>query len=127
MVPSPGKDGKWLRNDILAWEGQAIPELDAIMAKPSFVARPRGTRLYRHFDEAGTLLYVGISLSALNRLADHKEDSAWYWSVAKVTIDVFPTRQEAEAAERRAIRTEMPIFNRMHGDKAKCDMARDML
>src|SRR5438067_656371 len=30
------------------------------------------TQLYRHFDADGTLLYVGISLSALQRLRGHR-------------------------------------------------------
>jgi hypothetical protein len=67
--------------------------------------------LYRHFDADGKLLYVGISLSALSRLAQHKDHSAWYKSIVNVTIQEFPSREEALAAERRAILEEQPAHN----------------
>ena len=34
--------------------------------------------LYRHFDRLGELLYVGISISTMRRLAQHKTQSAWF-------------------------------------------------
>ena len=37
-----------------------------------------GCQLYRHFDCDGVLLYVGISLSTVARLCEHKHSSKWY-------------------------------------------------
>jgi hypothetical protein len=43
--------------------------------------------LYRHFDKDGTLLYVGISLSAINRLGQHKDNAHWFSSIKRVEIE----------------------------------------
>ena len=70
--------------------------------------------LYRHFNAAGELLYVGISLSALGRLGQHRTNARWYSTVAAVTIETFPTRAEAAEAEHKAIREERPRHNTAH-------------
>ncbi|WP_343038773.1 GIY-YIG nuclease family protein [Pseudoxanthomonas kalamensis] len=71
-------------------------------------------QLYRHWDKDGRLLYVGIACNFVNRLAQHRNDSAWFPLIANVTIQHFDSREEAAAAEVHAIRTELPIFNRAH-------------
>lgn len=68
-------------------------------------------QLYRHFDADGTLLYVGMSMRALVRLASHRATSEWFRDISRVQIETFPSRWEAEEAERTAIETEYPIFN----------------
>ena len=68
------------------------------------------TCLYRHFDSEGALLYVGISLSAIERLRKHRE-SKRFDKIATVTIERFKTRELALNAERIAIRDEDPKFN----------------
>ena len=82
-----------------------IVELDAI-----------DTALYRHFDKDGGLLYVGISLSHLSRLIQHRERAHWYRQIETVKIQWFASRSEAIAAERHAIKTEKPIHNVTHND-----------
>jgi hypothetical protein len=72
---------------------------------------PTATALYRHFDSEGCLLYVGISLNAIARLANHRLTSHWFETVARVEIERFRSRQAALAAERKAIRTEKPLHN----------------
>ena len=67
--------------------------------------------LYRHFDERGKLLYVGVSLSAIQRLAQHKHHSHWFNSIEKITIEQFPSREEALDAEKIAIQKEGPLHN----------------
>jgi hypothetical protein len=69
------------------------------------------TQLYRHFDESGILLYVGISLSTLTRLGQHEDNAHWFYRIKTVTIEYFKTRQAAEAAEDRAILAERPLHN----------------
>jgi hypothetical protein len=71
------------------------------------------TKLYRHFDTAGTLLYVGISNSAVARLGQHEKDKLWHDDIASMTIETFGTRKEAEQAERDAIRAEKPLHNKV--------------
>lgn len=72
------------------------------------------TALYRHFDENGDLLYVGISISAVQRLSQHRSSSPWFEQIAKVDIEWHPTREAALRAEREAIISERPRYNKMH-------------
>lgn len=71
------------------------------------------TALYRHFDAAGVLLYVGISLSAVQRLAQHR-DKPWFRQIARVDVEWFDDRGQAERAEVAAIRRERPAHNVRH-------------
>lgn len=68
-------------------------------------------QLYRHYDENGTLLYVGVSLSAINRLAQHRSSAIWYDQIAKIEIETYPDRKSVLRAEKDAIQKEHPLFN----------------
>ena len=70
--------------------------------------------LYRHFDEQGALLYVGISISTVRRLAQHKTKAAWFSSIAHIQVKRFPTRAAARQAEIKAIIRERPKYNLAH-------------
>lgn len=70
--------------------------------------------LYRHYDVDGTLLYVGISLSAVKRLSEHMRASHWNKEIAKVEIATFPDKKSARQAELDAIAAEKPLFNVAH-------------
>lgn len=70
--------------------------------------------LYRHFNEDGELLYVGISMSALERSIAHRKKSHWWNEITRIEIEKFPTRAEALEAEKRAIRAENPKYNIDH-------------
>lgn len=72
------------------------------------------TALYRHFDQLGRLLYVGISLDAVRRLGQHKQHAAWYSRITTICVEWYPTRAAAEAAEREGIRRERPKHNVAH-------------
>jgi hypothetical protein len=67
--------------------------------------------LYRFFDGSGELLYVGISYSAPIRAYQHSRHSHWFPIARTMTIEVFPTPEDAELAEGLAIATEKPKFN----------------
>lgn len=69
------------------------------------------TELYRHYNGEGLLLYVGISLSAINRFIQHKQISGWANQVTKIEIEVFDTREDALKAETLAINNENPVYN----------------
>lgn len=71
------------------------------------------TALYRHYDSSGSLLYIGVSLSAINRLKQHQA-SAWIYTVSRVEIEYFSNRNEALYAEEVAIKLEKPKFNKHH-------------
>lgn len=69
------------------------------------------TCLYRHFDRDERLLYVGISLNAMARQVAHAGQAPWFENSCKMTMEWFPTRAGALAAEARAIAQEMPLHN----------------
>ena len=47
--------------------------------------------LYRHFDEWDNLLYVGVSLSTIQRLSQHNRHYHWFNNIIKITIENFPS------------------------------------
>jgi len=70
----------------------------------------RETCLYRFYDSAGRLLYVGITMDLSRRLAKHRQRD-WWPDVAEADYEYFPGREAAKSAERVAIATEDPIHN----------------
>lgn len=72
-------------------------------------ARP--CKLYRHFDASGRLLYVGVAFNVVARTAEHQR-SAWFDLVVRIEVERHPDRESAVKAERTAIDTEGPIYNR---------------
>jgi predicted GIY-YIG superfamily endonuclease len=76
------------------------------------------TALYRIWGNDGQLLYVGISKSALSRLGQHLTEKPWAADIVNVTIETFPTRELAAAAEVAAIQSEKPLHNVTHNSKA---------
>jgi hypothetical protein len=76
------------------------------------------TAVYRLFDPDRRLLYVGISVRALGRMAEHSGDKAWWTRVATITLAWFDSRAAAEAEETRAIQAERPAHNRVAGHQS---------
>lgn len=74
----------------------------------------RKTSLYRHYDVNNQLLYVGISVSYLDRFENHKNTSEWAFESVRMDTQWFDSREEALAAEQYAIKNEHPKFNRIH-------------
>lgn len=72
------------------------------------------TALYRFFDAAGQLLYVGVSGNTEHRWRQHAESKHWWSDVADKTTEWLNSRPEALDAERMAIRTEKPLHNHQH-------------
>lgn len=67
--------------------------------------------LYRHFDEGGRLLYVGITNDPGRRIQQHIDASKWWRSVRRVEIETFASRHAALLAEEAAIWRERPVHN----------------
>lgn len=70
--------------------------------------------LYRFYDEAGQLLYVGITLDPGGRWKTHSKDKPWWGDVARVTVETHPDRPTVLEAERTAIIAEQPLHNVQH-------------
>lgn len=66
-------------------------------------------QLYRHYDAAGALLYVGIALCSMQRLAQHKFG---FERIHTVRIEHFADEDTARRAEALAVQEERPLFNR---------------
>lgn len=87
------------------------------------VAESEETQLYRHFAADGELLYIGISLSTIARLAQHAEHSHWFKRISRVEIQAYPNRRAAMEAEKDAISREQPTFNIKRPPGAASDKA----
>lgn len=70
------------------------------------------TALYRHYDEAGGLLYVGIASNPVARTQQHSIHAPWYKDVDTIKIEWFASREEALEAELEAQHKERPKHNR---------------
>lgn len=75
-------------------------------------------QLYRHFNNKNELLYVGISLSAVARLSQHKKHANWFNTITRVEIETFDTRMQVVKAEKIAIKAERPLYNIIHNKKS---------
>ena len=109
-LPKPSEPGRWLLYRVLECK---ISHRKVRTVRR--VAQPIdgiGHHLYRHFDKDGALLYIGISFSAVVRLAQHKEHAHWFDKIAKVEVLNYATKQDALEAERHAIETEKPLYNK---------------
>lgn len=78
---------------------------------------PEPTALYRLFDKAGALLYVGITNDPETRWVYHSRQKGWWPDVHRRTLDWKATRAEAEAAEVEAIGHEAPRWNIIRPDE----------
>jgi predicted GIY-YIG superfamily endonuclease len=77
------------------------------------------TTLYRLYDKAGALLYVGIAEHWPTRMKQHAREKAWWEDVANVATQVFAERERAADAERNAIQTERPKHNIVHARRER--------
>lgn len=69
-------------------------------------------RVYRVFDEAGVLLYVGCTTQPIEkRMRGHEMQSPWWPFYNSVTVEEHATRDEARYAEFTAITAEHPRWN----------------
>jgi predicted GIY-YIG superfamily endonuclease len=68
--------------------------------------------LYRIYSADDELLYIGRSARVLGRIAEHKESKDWFIGISRVSITWLTTKEEAEAAEEYAIKTEHPLYNK---------------
>lgn len=82
----------------------------------------RQTALYRwyHADapQGSRPAYIGISYDVLQREADHNAALKEFMAGdVKRTVDYYPTRKAALAAEKTAIETEKPTYNVQHNGR----------
>ncbi|MFF5801614.1 GIY-YIG nuclease family protein [Streptomyces albogriseolus] len=69
------------------------------------------TAVYRFFNAADELLYVGITGDPRSRWVQHAAEKAWWPDVVRHTVQWLPSREAALAAEAAAIVAEAPLHN----------------
>jgi hypothetical protein len=77
---------------------------------------PVPTSVYRYYDKAGVLLYVGITSRATTRQQEHNADKEWWAFVARQEVEHLDTRPLASERERELIRQFHPPFNKVHNN-----------
>jgi prevent-host-death family protein len=85
------------------------------------------TALYRLYDEAGVLLYIGISHQPEVRFEQHAKFKEWWPQVVRREVEWFDDRPTAAAAEATAIRGEDPAHNGTYSPRRDRHTARDVV
>jgi len=81
--------------------------------------------LYRFFDAADRLLYIGITVGIRSRLMKHEVEKSWYGEIARISVEHFPNRLAVLAAEKAAIQAEKPLHNVQHnGSRPRPSVSR---
>lgn len=71
--------------------------------------------LYRHYDGAGNLLYIGQTVRPIwKRTHDHSKDKPWFHRVRRIEVEERSDQADLDRAEQRAIKTEHPLHNVAH-------------
>lgn len=74
--------------------------------------------LYRFFDDANELLYVGITNNPSRRFTQHGVDREWWHEVTTIRMEPHSDRNAVLAAEKVAIKVEHPRYNVVHASGA---------
>jgi predicted GIY-YIG superfamily endonuclease len=72
----------------------------------------QGTAVYRLYDAAGALLYVGVANRPEERWGTHR-NKHWWPLVTRAEIERHPTRDAALRCEAQVIRDETPLHNQV--------------
>lgn len=72
--------------------------------------------LYRMLDGDWTLLYVGRTIDPGTRMHRHADEKWWWEQVSMILIERFFDSTTLDLAERRAIATERPRYNKALND-----------
>jgi hypothetical protein len=73
--------------------------------------------LYRFWNEAGELLYVGLSGKPGARWSAHRRTQSWWREVCRVTVEHFDNHYDLAGAEVAAIKSEKPKYNVRHANR----------
>jgi predicted GIY-YIG superfamily endonuclease len=75
---------------------------------------PERTAVYHIRGEEGELLYIGMTRSLRTRWNGHAGNQPWWDELRSMTVDWYPSREEADDAERAAIEAEEPKYNKKY-------------
>lgn len=74
----------------------------------------KGPSVYYCLNSAQYPVYIGSAVAALKRLEQHRWMSSWWPEVAETRTEHFPNILEARAAEKLAIKSGKPLYNKLH-------------
>jgi hypothetical protein len=77
-----------------------------------------GPCVYRCFNAAPALIYIGSAEKWLGRLGNHRAHTPWWPEVTDVRIARYRSIFEARTAEIAAIEAEHPLHNKRHNESA---------
>ena len=102
-----GVDDYWVARPLL--DRIDLPDFDTVVGDEP-------TDVYRYYNAAGQLLYVGVTNFFARQDIQHKTIKAWKHEIdhSKTTLEVAWGRQNALAREKHLIRTERPLHNVQH-------------
>lgn len=90
-----------------------------LLTRPQFIWSDRQFPfcVYRLFDDAGRLLYVGATRNFRTRMNQHRRTQYWWPRVSPdhIVVDGFATDADASAFESLLISERQPLFNRVDG------------
>ena len=68
--------------------------------------------VYWLYDAEGRVLYIGCTRQLTRRLTEHSKHQEWWPRIARIEVEGYADKPAAIKAERHAIYTERPIFNK---------------
>lgn len=77
-----------------------------------------GPCMYRCFNDAAALIYIGSAERWLRRLTNHRARTPWWSEVAEVRRTHYRSIFDARAAETKAIAIEQPLHNKRGRNRA---------
>lgn len=72
------------------------------------------TAVYKHINEEGEVIYVGITNNIPSRTGVHSRNSYWFEQVERIEIEWCPTREQAFSLEELEIKKHRPKYNVVH-------------
>lgn len=69
--------------------------------------------LYRLYDKNEELLYIGKTINISMRISQHRYSKSWWEEVRSIGLTHFDSISELSRAERIAIKSEDPLYNRV--------------
>lgn len=67
---------------------------------------------YEYYNEAGDLLYVGVTENMRTRISAHRSSSEWFPQVAKIRARFYTTAARAAEREVALLTNATPIHNK---------------
>lgn len=83
--------------------------------------------LYRVYDAAGALLYIGITNDPAERFGAHAGLKPWWHEAVRIDLEHFDTREVCARAELAAIRSEHPRHNIVGAQRLQAVIREDAL